>query len=211
MGGKGSIITAIALIFFTLGSSALAQDPMGSLTVVVKDFYSEAPIVGAQVLITPCNDSGTTDFNGEFVLDPVTPSRNYQVDVEADGYIKQSVGFVTVEADQETVASVPMKQEAGISGTVTDGTSLLADVAVILGNYESDGVSTYFVARQSAITDVDGSYTLESVNEGSYKLVALADDYVKNMVDVAPVAGETLAQNFTLTLQGVPLPPHPLY
>ncbi len=38
MGGKGSIITAIALLFFTLGSSALAQDPMGSLKVVVTGF-----------------------------------------------------------------------------------------------------------------------------------------------------------------------------
>ncbi len=202
MGGKGNIIAAITLLLFTLVSSAMAQDPMGSIKVVVKDFYSEAPIAGAQVLITPCDDGGTTDFNGEFVLDPVTPSRNYQVDVEADGYIKQAVGFITVEADQETVAAVPMKQESGISGIITDGTSPMADVVVILGNYESDGVSTYFVAKQSTVTDIDGLYSLDNVNEGNYKLVALADDYIKNMVDVAPVAGETLVQNFTLTLQG---------
>ncbi len=179
-----------------------AQDSMGSLKVVVKDFYDDTPIAGAQVIITPCTDSGVTDVSGEFTLNPVTPSRNYQVDVEADGYIKQSVGFVTVEANRETVSYVPMKQEATISGTITDGSSPVADVVVILGNYESDGESTYFVAKQSTVTGIDGLYSLVNVNEGSYKLVALADDYVKNMVDVAPVAGQNLIRNFSLTWQG---------
>ena len=202
MRGKGNITTIIALLFFTLGSSALAQDPMGSLKIVVTDFYTEAPIVGAQVLITPCNDSGTTDFNGEFVLDPVTPSRNYQVDAEADGYIKRSVGFVTVDADKETVASVPMKQEATISGTITDGTSPVADVVVILGNYQTDAELEYFLVSQATVTDSEGLYTLDNVDEGSYKLVALGDGYVKNMVDKDAVAGQSHVQNFTLSFVG---------
>ncbi len=196
------IITLPVISLLLLFQNAFSADGMGSLKVVVKDFYTEAPIAGAQVLITPCTDSGTTDFNGEFVLDPVTPSRNYQVDAEADGYIKRSVGFVTVEADKETVAYVPMKQEATVSGTITDGASPVAGVVVILGSYESDGTSTYFVARQSALTDGEGRYTLTNVDEGAYKLVALADDYGKSMVDVEAVAGENLARDFSLTLQG---------
>jgi hypothetical protein len=202
MGGKGNIIATMTLLLFILSGSAMAQDSMGSLKVVVKDFYTEAPIAGAQVLITPCNDSGTTDFNGEFVLDPVTAYRNYQIDAEADGYIERSVGFVTVEADKETVSYVSMKQEATISGTITDGAAPVANAVLILGHYEFSYGLQYFVADRSDVTDGDGLYTLDNVDEGSYKLFALADDYVKNMVDVDAVAGEVLVQNFSLTMHG---------
>jgi hypothetical protein len=202
MGVKGTIIAAITLLFFVLSGSAMAQDPMGSLKVVVKDFYTEGPVAGAQVLITPCNDSGTTDFNGEFVLAPVTASRNYQIDVEADGYIKRSVGFVTVEADKETVAYVPIKQEAIISGTITDGTSPVANVVVILGNYSTDTGLEYFGVTQATLTDSDGLYAINNVDEGSYKLVALADGYIKNMVDMEAVAAQSHVQNFSLSWAG---------
>jgi hypothetical protein len=202
MGVKGNIIAAMTLLLFVLSGSAMAQDPMGSLKVVVKDFYDETPIAGAQVLITPCNDAGTTDFNGEFVLDPVTPSRNYQIDAEADGYIKRSVGFVTVEADKETVAYVPMKQEAIISGIITDGASPVANTVVILGNYQTDAGLEYFLVTHATVTDSEGLYTLDNVDEGTYKLVALADGYVKNIVDMEAVAGQSHLQNFTLTWVG---------
>ncbi len=73
-----------------------------------------------------------------------------------------------------------MKQEATISGTITDGTSPVADVVVILGNYQTDAeLSTYFLASQATVTDIDGLYTLDNVDEGSYKLVALADGLCK--------------------------------
>lgn len=193
-------LTSIFMLLFA--QTVFADSGMGSLKVMVKDFYTEAPIAGAQVFITPCNDTGTTDSKGEFILDPVTPSRNYQVDAEAEGYIKRSVGFVTVEADQETVTYVPMKQEVIISGTVTDGASPVAQAVVILGNYESDEGTGYFAARRSAVTDAEGLYTISTVDEDAYTLVALADDYMKSMVDVEAVAGENLVQNFSLTLQG---------
>ena len=49
----------VAMFCMVIPGTVKAQDPMGSLKVVVKDFYDDTPVVGAQVLITPCNDTGT--------------------------------------------------------------------------------------------------------------------------------------------------------
>jgi hypothetical protein len=193
----------IAAVFFMFAPNAvMAQDPFGDLRVIVKDFYDDTPVVGAQVLITPCNDIGTTDSNGEYLFTSVTPSRSYQVDVEATGFISRSVGFVTVEADQEAVAQVPLKQESTISGQVTDGSLPLAGVVVILGTIEGTPPSEYLVASQAVTTDGSGEYTLENVDEGSYKIATLADDYVRDMVDIEAEAGQTHTHNVTLTSGG---------
>ncbi len=191
-----------AILFLFTPNAVTAQDSMGSLRVVVKDFYDATPVVGAQVLITPCNDTGTTDLNGEYLFAPVTPFRGYQIDVEADGFIAQLTGFVTVEANQETVAHVPLKQESTISGQVTDGSLPLAGVVVILGVLEGTPPSEYLVASQAVTTDGSGAYSLENVDEGSYKIVALADDYVRNMADIEAVAGQTHTHDVTLTSGG---------
>ena len=201
MSGK-RLILIVVIMFMFISSTVMAQDPMGSLKVVVKDFYDDTPVVGAQVLITPCNDMGITDSNGEYLFTSVTPFRSYQIDVEASGFITRSAGFVTVEADQETVANIPLKQESTISGQVTDGSSPLAGVVIILGTLEGTPPSEYLVASQAVTTDGAGEYTLENVDEGSYKIVALADDYVRNIADIEAEAGQTHVHNVTLTSGG---------
>ena len=201
MSGKRIILVGV-IMFMLISSTVMAQDPMGSLKVVVKDFYDDTPVVGAQVLISPCNDIGITDSNGEYLFTSVTPFRNYQVDVEAVGFISRSAGFVTVEADQEAIAHVPLKQESTIAGQVTDGSSPLADVTILLGHFEAVGEDQEFVAAKAGKTDGGGMYSLEHIDEASYKIVALLDGYLKNIVDLEAAAGQSHVQNFTLVLGG---------
>ena len=172
--GKRLILIVVLMLMF-ISSAVMAQDPMGDLQIVVKDFYDDTPVVGAQVLITPCNNIGTTGSSGEYLFTSVTPFRNYQVDVEAVGFIPRSSGFVTVEAGQVTVAHVPLKQESTITGQVTDGSSPLADVTILLGNFEAVGEDQEFVAVKASITDGGGMYSIEHVDEESYKIVDLLD------------------------------------
>jgi len=58
----------ISLVVLFIAQNAFPDEGMGSLRVTVKDFYDSTPIAGARVLITPCNDSGTTDSSGRFFL-----------------------------------------------------------------------------------------------------------------------------------------------
>ena len=52
-------LTCLAVLL--LASPAFSDDGMGSLRVEVKDFNRGTPIEGAQVLVTPCDYTGTTD------------------------------------------------------------------------------------------------------------------------------------------------------
>ena len=191
-------LTCLAILL--LASPAFSDDGMGSLRITIKDFYSDTPLAGAQVLVTPCDYTGITDSRGEVLLEEVTPFRNYQADIQADGYIDGATGFITVESNQETITSIPLKQESIITGKVTDGSSPVANAAIILGNLEGDSGSEYFVASHVVMTDSAGEYSLENVDEGSYKIVALADDYVRHMVDIDAAAGQTHTQDFALLL-----------
>ena len=73
-------LASIGVALLISAQNAFAVEGMGTIRVEVKDFYDSAPIAGAQVLITPCNDSGTTDSTGEYLYTSVTPYRNYQVE-----------------------------------------------------------------------------------------------------------------------------------
>jgi hypothetical protein len=181
-------------------STALSDEGMGSLRIEVKDFYSGTPIEGSLVFVTPCDYSGVTDSSGKKLFEDVTPFRNYQVDVQAEGYINGISGFISVEPNQETIASIPLKQESAILGQVTDGSSPLADVVIILGKLEGEPGSEYLVAIQAVQTDGTGSYTLKNVDEGPYSILALADDYIRDITDIETEAGQTHTHNLTLTL-----------
>jgi len=96
-----SLLFVAAAVLIPL-THTIADNGMGSLTVTVKDFRSGTPIEGARILITPCNYSGTTGSRGTLLFEEVTPFRNYQVDVDAEGYIHGAAGFVAVAAAEET-------------------------------------------------------------------------------------------------------------
>ena len=76
-------LTCLAVLL--LASPAFSDDGMGSLRIAVKDFYSDTPLAGAQVLVTPCNYTGITDSRGEVLLEEVIPFRNYQADTKQTG------------------------------------------------------------------------------------------------------------------------------
>jgi hypothetical protein len=190
----------ISLALLLQAPLVLSDDGMGSLRIDVHDFYSGAPIEGSLVFVTPCNYSGVTDSAGKKLFEKVTPFRNYQVDVQADGYSDGISGFISVKPNQQTLASIPLKQASSISGQVTDGSSSLADVVIILGNLEGDPGSEYLVASQAVQTDGRGSFTLENVDEGSYTMLALADGYIRDITDIETEAGKSFTHNVTLTL-----------
>ena len=102
------VFTTLTFLLFT--HHAFSDDSMGNIKMIVNDFYTDEPVEGAEILITPCDYIGTTDSSGEAIIEEVVPFRNYQIDVQADGYIDGATAFVSVEASNETVVYVPLKQ-----------------------------------------------------------------------------------------------------
>ncbi len=192
-----------SLIFLSLAPNAFSQDGMGSVRMIINDFYTDEPVEGAEIIITPCDYNGITDSSGEAIIEDVVPFRNYQIDVQADGYIDGTTAFVSVEASNETVVYVPLKQKTKISGRVTMKL-FLGLLQWPLGNAEvklkkSSGQS--FITIGEIQTDFWGRYLFENLDEGSYVISAQAKQFSKETADLELEGGQEIIQNFSLSWQ----------
>ena len=70
-----------------------AQNYLGKIRVQIKDFYSDRPLSGATILITPNNYTGKANFRGEALIEEIVPFRNYQIRAELRGYIRGKQGL----------------------------------------------------------------------------------------------------------------------
>ncbi len=204
-------VSRFVLTFFLAYVAALgighAEDSLGSIQVAVEDFYSGNPISGAQILIAPGDYNGVSDSGGEATFSSITPHRNYQVEVSADGYVDRSAGFVSVEPGAVAEAVVPMKQEASVSGKVTWVNSWLRWLKVplrsglvVLGYTENIIGVDIFKVTKVARCDRRGNYLFDGLDEGSYELMALADGFVQvGPVEIDVEAGGTHSQDFGLS------------
>ncbi|MDX1779581.1 MAG: carboxypeptidase regulatory-like domain-containing protein, partial [Thermodesulfobacteriota bacterium] len=198
---KNLIILCLAV--FLPASTALSDDGMGSLRIEVKDFNRGTPIEGAEVLVTPCDYTGTTDSRGELFLEEVTPFRNYQVEVQAEGYVSGAAGFVHVDPDKETVATLPLTQKATLVGRITMNLFMgfirwpLRDAEVKI----QEVVDKSFVTRGQTQTDIWGRYSFERLDEGTYRIIAEAEGFESNFVDLEVKGGRTIRQIISLKPQ----------
>ncbi len=191
------------LAVLLLSSPAFSADGMGSLRIVVKDLSRGAPIEGAQVLVTPCDYTGTTDTGGELFLEEVTPFRNYQVEVQAEGYVSAAAGFVHVDPDNETVVTLPLTQKATLVGRVTMQL-FLGFIRWPLRNAEvkiQEVVDKSFVTREETQTDIWGRYSFDNLDEGSYRISAEAEGFVSDFVDLEVEGGRRIRQIISLKPQ----------
>ena len=199
------VIAVTGIVMLSFCTSAFTADPLGGLTVVVKDFYTEEPVSGADILVTPCNLTAVTDESGTARIEDVVPFRNYQVDAEAEGYTSRSTGFVVAGPGTETVVTLPVKKTVTITGTV--GTPFLFDwlllpvwnAVVIMGRIEEGYWGEYFATVKAVKTDFFGSYTLNDVEEDSYVIIAVAEGfYASEKAALTLNAGESVVQNFSI-------------
>jgi hypothetical protein len=186
-----------------MAPNGFSDDGMGSLRVEVQDFKSGVPLEGAQVLVTPCNYSGTTDSNGEVLFEQVTPFRNYQVEVALDGYIMGAAGFVAVGPHEPTESIIPLKTKAVLTGRVFMQLFFglfrwpLPNAQVKL-QLESDGS---FITIGQIETDTFGRYTFEDLDEGDYRISAEAEGFTAEFKQITITSGRTNRQPLSLRWQ----------
>ena len=195
------VFTTLTFLLFT--HHAFSDDSMGNIKMIVNDFYTDEPVEGAEILITPCDYIGTTDSSGEAIIEEVVPFRNYQIDVQADGYIDGATAFVSVEASNETVVYVPLKQKSQISGRVTMKL-FLGLLQWPLGNAEvklKKSSEQSFITIGEIQTDFWGRYLFENLDEGSYVISAQAKQFSNETADLELEGGQEIIQNFSLSWQ----------
>jgi len=200
---KKYFIAFTSLIFLLFAHNAFSDDSMGNIKLIINDFNTDEPIEGAEILITPCDYTGITDSNGEAIIEEVVPFRNYQIDCQADGYVDGATAFVSVEASNETVVYVPLRQKSKISGRVTMKL-FLGLLQWPLGNAEvklkkSSGQS--FITIGEIQTDFWGRYLFEDLDDGSYVISAQAKQFSNETADLELEGGQEVTQNFSLSWQ----------
>jgi hypothetical protein len=161
------------------------------------------PLAGAKVLVTPCNYSENTDDTGEVLFEQVTPFRNYQVEVELDGYIIGAAGFVAVEPNELTESKIPLKTKAVLTGRVTMQLFFgllrwpLPNAQVKLQLEDDGSVITIGQIQTNAF----GRYTFEDLNEGDYRISAQAEGFTTKTVEVTIESGKPNRQPLSLRWQ----------
>ena len=162
------------------------EELLGTIAGKVTDSSTSLAIEGATV--TDGTRSAITGVNGDYTIADV-PEATYTVTASAAGYDddSQSVTVIAGETSTADFALNPIPTTGTIAGKVTDSSTGLA----IEGATVTDGT-------RSAITGVNGDYTIADVPEATYTVTASAAGYDDDSQSVTVIAGETSTADFAL-------------
>jgi hypothetical protein len=137
---------------------------------------------GAYIFINTTTTSEEPSFEGEFSLTNV-PAGTYTLNVVAEGYDDYSESVVVTDGGNTVVDVVFLAEEpGGISGSVVIlGTTSAIEGATVSVELDS-GIYSF---NSSALTDINGEFTIEQLPVGSYALTVSAEGYVEYN-DVTP-------------------------
>jgi large repetitive protein len=177
---------------------------------LVTDSVKGTPLAGAKVYLRTGGgggivvvDSATTAANGTYTIDSVQPG-TYSLNATAAGHTAKTVNGVVVAAATVTqnFELVGLPAGVAISGTVTDSVrgTPLAGAKVYLRTGGGGGGTLL----DSATAAANGTYKIDSVQPGTYRLVASATNHTTKTVNGVVVAAVAITQNFQLVgLPGV--------
>ena len=199
----------------------LTDPVVGTVTGVVTDSSTGAPIEGAFVSLSPTNpptgggpipgvvifvgQGATTDANGAYELQNVAPG-DYDVNVDAFNYVSNSTSVTVMDSVVSTadVALDPLAN-GNVSGVVTDaatGAPIEGAFVVLLGD-PSGGFLSFFTSIAFTTTDANGAYEINNTPTGTreIQISAFGYDDVTSTVDVTD--GNTTTADFALNGVGI--------
>ncbi|MEO0559553.1 MAG: TonB-dependent receptor [Bacteroidota bacterium] len=131
------ILISLALVALAISSPALAQGPTQTIRGVVLDRDTQAPLIGANVIVVDSDPflGAATDADGRFELARV-PLGRQTLRVQYIGYEPRLLTNVLVRASQETVLEITLQEqvvagaEVVVQASARDGEAL-NDMAVV--------------------------------------------------------------------------------
>jgi hypothetical protein len=155
----------------------------GTITGQVTDASTDAAISG--VTVATATDSTTTNAQGRYTLEDVTPGE-VQVTYQAAGYATET-RQVQVGGGDTVTQDVEMGAPGGITGLVTD-------------NGTGSGIAGVTVAHAggAATTDSQGRYTISGLPAGQHLLTFSASGYVTGEGTATVQAGQVTTFDLAL-------------
>lgn len=183
---------ALSLTVLLCSSSLVLAQEAGGIRGVVYDKDFDVPLTAAQVLIVETGEKQTTDGDGHYVFEKVTPG-TYTIIISKEGYTRQVVANSVVPAGRmidvdaslageflEMEEFVAQDQELG-GGTEIELLNLRMESPSLMDSISSDMMS------QAGASDAAGALRLVSgatVEDGKYAVVrGLPDRYVNSQLN----------------------------
>ncbi|HSX13775.1 MAG TPA: carboxypeptidase-like regulatory domain-containing protein [Chlamydiales bacterium] len=188
-----TICIFLLALFSCFSSSSLLAD--ATITGVVTSQSSGNPISGASIALIKGSQNvvatTTTVLDGSYTFLGVNPGQ-YSVRASAAGFETQILGAKASNNQTTTVDFQLLSNPGTISGQVVDSVSLLpingATILVSQNNFLIDRTTS----------DVNGEYTVNGLDPGSYTVVALASGYQTELEGAIVQGGQTTVLNFSL-------------
>ncbi|WP_342045359.1 carboxypeptidase regulatory-like domain-containing protein, partial [Bacillus sp. OTU530] len=172
---------------------ALSPNP-GALTGTVRDAGNGAPLANASIRII--NSHGiavaqtTTNGAGNYFIDSLAPG-SYSVSFSVGGYGSQILGAI-IRSDATTTVDANLSRLVGtLSGTVTNVNGIPISGAVIQ-------VFQNNILIASALTDVNGSYTINNLIPGTYSVSSSSPNFSTGVSGALIQANQTTIVNTQL-------------
>ena len=189
---KTVCICLVALLFCFFSSSLSAA---ATITGVVTSQSSGNPISGASIALIKGSQNvvatTTTAPDGSYIFTGAKPGQ-YSVRASAAGFDTQIIG-AKANNNQTTVVNFQLLSNPGtVSGQVVGSDTLLpingASILVSQNNFLIDRTTS----------DVNGNYTVNGLDPGSYTVTALANSYQTELEGAIVQGGQTTVLNFLL-------------
>ncbi len=169
-------IADMGALFFDSGSMGY-----GILAGTVTDI-DEADVENVHVDILNGDFETWTDANGEYLIENLPGWVGYDILFSHPDYAEVLVPGVTVPIDDTFILDIVLEYPGWIAGTVLD------EIPEPIEGVYVEAVGT----SASAYTDVNGEYTLNSLNPGIHNVYFSHDNYRDTIItDVSVTAGET--------------------
>ncbi|MEA2236014.1 MAG: large repetitive protein [Thermoanaerobaculia bacterium] len=173
-------------------------------TVTGKVTSSGAPVAGVQVQVTagrmPPSGNTTTDADGSYTIDGIQEG-DRTLQFQKTGFVVQRKS-VEVTAGKELRLDVELDHGRELRGRVVDrtGTGIAGGMVAINGNGNVGGMPGNITR-----TEADGTFVMQGVADGRYRLTARKEGYVSaeaNDVEVPQVQALTFTLDNGATITG---------
>ncbi len=194
------------LLLVACQETTIEPQLFGSISGIITD-DADQPLASAIIATIPPTSITRTDSIGQFIIEAV-PEGEYTVTAEKGGYLNENASIlVNATQSAQLIIGLTKKQVplGSLQGTLLDA---LTNAPIVGANLTTQPPTV------ALLTDSNGQFSVDSLPEGNYTLIAKKAAYTKDSVAVAVSSGKAtevtlLMEPKTTTAFNVPVQPLP--